>query len=102
LEFIFEFLAELIGEIVISASTEAIPYEKLPKRKRKKYMFIVAVITAALLISLVVGIAMLLETKGESALGKMLIGFPIVYFLIILELAIRKCMKKAKSKKKKQ
>ncbi len=101
MELIFEFFAEIISEIVISASTEAIPYEKLPKRKRNKYRFIVAVITAVLLISLVVGVAMLLETKGGSALGKILIGFPIVYFLIILELVIRKYVKKAKIKKNK-
>lgn len=97
MELIFEFFAEIIGEIVISASTEAIPYEKLPKRKRNKYRFIVAVITAALLISLVVGVAMLLETKGESALGKILIGFPIVYFLFVFVLVIRKCVKKGRN-----
>ena len=93
-EAIVEFFAEVFGEGILSASTEVVPYDKLPREKREKYKFIVVVVSAILLILLILGGVMLLETKGKSELGKILIGFPIVYFLTSVILLIKKLIKR--------
>ena len=93
-EAIVEFFAEVFGEGILSASTEAVPYDKLPREKREKYKFIVVVVSVILLILLIIGGVMLLETKGKSELGKILIGFPIVYFLTAVILLIKKLIKR--------
>lgn len=102
MDIIFEVLVELFADLFcegfLSASTEVIPYDELPREKREKYKFIVVVISVILLILLVIGGVMLLETKGESELGKILIGFPIVYTLTALILLIKKYVKRARKK----
>ena len=97
-EVIVEFFAEIFCEGFLSASTEIVPYDKLPRDKREKYKFIVVLISVILLILLVIGGVMLLETKGKSELGKILIGFPIVYILTAVVLLIKKLAKRAKMK----
>ena len=97
-EVIVEFFAEIFCEGFLSASTEIVPYDKLPRVKREKYKFIVVLISVILLILLVIGGVMLLETKGKSELGKILIGFPIVYILTAVVLLIKKLVKRAKMK----
>ena len=97
-EGLIEFFAEIFCEGFLSASTEIVPYEKLPRKKREKYKFIVVVISVILFILLVIGGVMLLETKGKSELGKILIGFPIVYILTAVALLIKKLVKRAKKK----
>lgn len=97
-EVIVEFFAEIFCEGFLSASTEIVPYDKLPRDKREKYKFIVVLISVILLILLVIGGVMLLETKGKSELGKILIGFPIVYILTAVVLLIKKLVKRAKMK----
>ena len=97
-EVIVEFFAEIFCEGFLSASTEIVPYDKLPREKREKYKFIVVLISVILLILLVIGGVMLLETKGKSELGKILIGFPIVYILTAVVLLIKKLVKRAKMK----
>ena len=97
-EVLVEFFAELFCEGFLSASTEIVPYDKVPREKREKYKLIVVVISVVLLILLVIGGVMLLETKGKSELGKILIGFPIVYILAAVVLLIKKLVKRAKKK----
>lgn len=97
-ESIVEFFAEMFCEGFLSASTEIVPYDKLPREKREKYKFIAVVISVILLILLVIGGVMLLETKGKSELGKILIGFPIVYILTAVVLLVKKLVKRAKKK----
>ena len=97
-EGLLEFFAELFCEGFLSASTEIVPYEKLPRKKREKYKFIGVVISVILLILLVIGGVMLLETKGKSELGKILIGFPIMYILTAVVLLVKKLVKRAKKK----
>ena len=97
-EVIVEFFADIFCEGFLSASTEIVPYDKLPRDKREKYKFIVVLISVILLILLVIGGVMLLETKGKSELGKILIGFPIVYILTAVVLLIKKLVKRAKMK----
>ena len=93
-EAIVEFFAEVFGEGILSASTEVVPYDKLPREKREKYKFIVVVVSVILLILLNLGGVMLLKTKGKSELGKILIGFPIVYFLTAVILLVKKLVKR--------
>ena len=88
-EGIIEFFGELFCEGFLSASTEFVPYEKMPKEKKNKYKFIVAAVSAILLGLLVIGGVMLLETKGKSELGKILVGFPIVYILTVVVLLVK-------------
>ncbi|MBR3836437.1 MAG: hypothetical protein IKJ69_06620 [Clostridia bacterium] len=95
-EVLVEFFAELFCEAFLSASTEIVPYEKLPRKKREKYKFIVAVVSVVLLVLLVIGGIILLETNGNSELGKILIGFPTVYILTAVVLMIKKLRKRKK------
>ncbi len=81
MEFIVEFFMELFCEGLLSVGAEVVPYEKLPKAKKQKYKIIAMVTTVLLFVLFMVGGAMLLETSGKSDLGKVLVGFPIVYFL---------------------
>lgn len=101
MDFIFDFLAELFAEIfcegILSAGAEVVPYEKLPQEKREKYKFIAVVVSVILLILLVIGGVMLLETKGKSILGKIFISFPLVYFLTAVVLYIKNHIKKLKT-----
>lgn len=98
-EIIFEFFAELFCEGLTSVFTdEFVPYEELPRKKREKYKFIVFVVSVVMFVSLIVGGIILLETKGESELGIILVGFPIVYILTAVVLLIRKSVKRRKKK----
>ena len=97
-EVLVEFFAELFCEGFLSASTEIIPYEKLPRKKREKYKFIVAAVSGVLLVLLVIGGIMLLETNGKSELGKIFVGFQTVYVLTTVVLLIKKLVKRKKKK----
>ncbi len=97
-EVLVEFFAELFCEGFLSASTEIIPYEKLPRKKREKYKFIVTAVSGVLLVLLIIGGIMLLETNGKSELGKIFVGFPIVYILTAVVLLIKKLVKLKKKK----
>lgn len=98
-EMILEFFAELFCEVLSSAFTdEFVPYEKLPKKKRERYKFIVSIVSGVLFVSLIVGGGMLLGTNGKSDLGKILTGFPIVYILTAVVLLIRRRIRRKKKK----
>ena len=92
-EFLFELLIEGFVEAFLSSGEEFIPEKKLSGKKGTIIRIIVIAITLLLGISLVVGVAMLLETKGESVLGKMLAGFPVVYFVTGIILKVIKIIK---------
>lgn len=95
-DFFVEFFMEIVVEGFVSAGTEVVPYEKLPKGKKDAITVVAVIVSVLLLLSLIIGGVMLLETKGESDLGKVLIGFPIVYFLTGIILKIVRFMKKRK------
>lgn len=98
-EMILEFFAELFCEGLTSVFTdEFVPYEELPRKKRERYNFIAGVISIVMFVLLIVGGIMLLETKGKSDLGKILIGFPIVYILTAVVLLIRRRIRRKKKK----
>ena len=98
-ELVFEFLAELFCEGLTSVFTEAfIPYTELPRKKREKFEFIVCIVSIVMLVLLIIGGIMLLETNGKSELGKILMGFPIVYILTAVVLLIGKLVKRKKKK----
>ena len=100
MDFIIEFLVEFFMEIFVggflSAGAEVVPYEKLSKKKKEKYKYIAVAVSAILLVLLIIGGVMLLETKGKSELGKVFIGFPVVYFVTGIVLKIYRYIKKEK------
>lgn len=100
MEFIFEFFLELVveifGEAFFSAGTEFAEVKSKLAKKKERVTIVVIIITLILLICLFVGSVMLLETKGESDLGKVLVGFPVVYFITGIILKISRFVKKEK------
>ncbi len=97
IEFFVEFFMEIFCEGVLSVGSEVVPYERLSKAKKKKYKAIASVTTLVLFVLFMVGGAMLLETSGKSDLGKILIGFPIVYFITGIVLKIYRHIKRKSS-----
>ena len=92
-EFFFELVVEIFGEAFFSAGGEFVPDEKLLGKKKKLVTGIVIVTSLVLLICLIIGGVMLLETKGTSVLGKILVGFPIVYFVMGVMLKVKRAIK---------
>lgn len=95
-EFLFELLIEGFAEAFLSSGEEFIPEKKLSGKKETVVVVIVIVITLLLGISLIIGGAMLHKTKGESDFGKVLVGFPVVYFVTGIVLKIARLVKKEK------
>lgn len=93
-DFFVEFFMEIVVEGFVSAGTEVAPYEKLSEKKKDAITVVAVIVSVLLFLLLVIGGIMLLETKGESDLGKVLIGFPIVYFLTGIILKIVRFVKK--------
>lgn len=100
MDFIFDILAEIFAEVFcdcfISTYTAFVPDKKISHKMKQTIEIVAGAISIILFICLIFGGAMLLDTKGKSELGKILIGFPIVYFLTAVILGIRKLVKKAK------
>ena len=98
MEFIFEVLVEaffeLFGEGFSSLCSAFIP-QKTITEKGKKIISCVCLATSLLLfIGLFIGIAILVETKGQNFWGWLLISLNIIYLLTGITLKIVSCIKK--------
>ena len=97
-DFLFEIFAEVLCESFLSLYTAFTPDKKISPKTKKTVEVIAGATGFVLFICLIFGGAMLLDSKGKSDLGKILIGFPIVYFLTAMVLFIKKLVKRAKKK----
>ncbi len=88
-EFIFEFIAELFGEAFFSVVGEIIPIKN--SGKAKTIVSVIAIVlTLLLLVFLVIGGAMLFETKGASVWCKVFVLIPTTFLVTGIILKIRR------------
>lgn len=98
MEFIFDFLVEFVFEIIgegyVSLCSAFVP-QKVITEKGKKIIYCICLIVSILLfIGLFIGIAILVETQGQSFWGWLLISVNILYLLMGIALKIVSLMKK--------
>ena len=100
LEFLFEFLIEIIMEPIVECYIFLMTHfsDKSKKPNKEKAVYIVLAESITLLLMFVIGVVMLLETDGESLVGKILLSFSVVISIIQISLCLL-LRKKVKSKK---
>lgn len=98
MEFIFEVLVEaffeLFGEGFISLCSAFIPQKTITEKGKKIISCVCLAISLLLFIGLFIGIAILVETKGQNFWGWLLISLNIIYLLTGITLKIVSCIKK--------
>lgn len=98
MEFIFDVLVEAIIEIFcegfISLCSAFVPQKVITEKGKKIISCICLVFSLLLFISLFIGIAILVETKGQNFWGWLLISLNIIYLFTGITLKIVSCIKK--------
>ena len=98
MEFIFEVLVEaffeLFGEGFISLCSAFIPQKTITEKGKKIISCVCLAISLLLFIGLFIGIAILVETKGQNFWGWLLICLSMIYLLTGITLKIVSCIKK--------
>lgn len=94
----FDFLVEAVMEIFvegfISLCSVFVPQKVITEKSKKIISCICLVVSFLLLVGLLIGIAILGETKGQSFLGWLLIFLNIIYLLTGIALKIVSYIKK--------
>ena len=88
LDLLFEFFFEIFGEGFISLATAFLPNRKISYKARTAICIVCVIIAGILLFGLVIGIAILAESKGKDRLGWLLISLAVLYMMsgIILKI----------------
>ena len=98
MEFLFDILVEaffeLFGEGVISLCSAFVPQKVVSKKRKKIIGYVCLAISLILLVGLFAGIIILVETKGQSFWGWLLISLNIIYLLAGITLKIISHIKK--------
>ena len=92
MEFLFDFLVEaffeIFGEGYIALCSALIPQKVISKKRKKIICYVCLAISLILLVGLFAGIIILVETKGQSFWGWLLITLNIIYLLAGITLKI--------------
>ena len=92
MEFLFDILVdaffELFGEGFISLCSAFIPQKVVSEKRKKIIGYLCLAISLVLLVGLFAGIIILVETKGQSFWGWLLISLNIIYLLAGIALKI--------------
>ncbi|MCH5170639.1 MAG: hypothetical protein J1F24_05065 [Oscillospiraceae bacterium] len=98
MDFIFDVLVESIFEIFVDGflalCSAFVPQKVLTEKGKKIIGYIFLAISVVLLVGLFIGIVVLLETKGQSFWGWLLIGLNIIYIITGITLKIVSHFKK--------
>ena len=94
LEFLLEAFFEIFGEGFIALSSALVPQKAVSKKGKKIIGYVCLSISLALIACLFVGIIILVETKGKSFWGWLLISLNIIYLLTGITLKIVSHIKK--------
>ena len=98
MEFLFDILVdtffELFGEGFISLCSAFIPQKVVSEKRKKIIGYVCLAISLILLVGLFAGIIILVETKGQSFWGWLLISLNIIYLLAGITLKIISHIKK--------
>ncbi|MDD6094144.1 MAG: hypothetical protein PUC29_00155 [Clostridia bacterium] len=83
MDMVFDIFAEVFFEVICEGflylCTLFIPSKKLSEKARKIVGIVLAIIASLLFLGLVVGIFMLIETKGTGILGWALVSAAVLY-----------------------
>ena len=92
MEFLFDILVdaffELFGEGFISLCSAFIPQKVVSEKRKKIIGYVCLAISLVLFVGLFAGIVILVETKGQSFWGWLLISLNIIYLLAGIALKI--------------
>ena len=91
---LFEAILEIFGEGFISLCSAFIPQKTITEKGKKIIRCVCLAISLLLFIGLFIGIAILVETKGQNFWGWLLISLSIIYLLTGITLKIVSCIKK--------
>ena len=98
MEFLFDILVEaffeLFGEGFISLCSVFVPQKAVSEKRKKIIGYVCLAISLILLVGLFAGIIILVETKGQSFWGWLLISLNIIYLLAGITLKIISHIKK--------
>ncbi len=98
MEFVFDVLVEAIFEIFaegfIALYLAFAPQKAMTEKSKKIIGYIFLAISVVLMVGLVIGAVVLLETKGQSFWGWLLIGLNVVYIITGITLKIIAHIKK--------
>lgn len=96
--FVFDILVEaffeLFGEGFISLCSAFVPQKAIAEKGKKKINYVCLAILLVLLVGLFAGIIILVETKGQSFWGWLIISLNIIYLLTGITLRIVSHIKK--------
>lgn len=100
MEIIFDFLFEVVVEIFvegfISLCSVFVPQKVITSKIKKIISYVCLVVSFLLLVGLLMGIAILGETKGQSFWGWLLISLNIIYLFTGIAFKIVSYIKKKK------
>ena len=91
---LFEAILEIFGEGFISLCSAFIPQKTITEKGKKIISCVCLAISLLLFIGLFIGIAILVESKGQNFWGWLLISLNIIYLLTGITLKIVSCIKK--------
>ena len=98
MEFIFDILVEaffeLFGEGFISLCSAFVPQKVVSERGKKIIGYVCLAVSLVLFLGLFAGIIILVETKGHSFWGWILICLNIIYLFTGITLKMISCIKK--------
>ena len=91
---LFEAILEIFGEGFISLCSAFVPQKVVSEKRNKIIGYVCLAISLLLFIGLFIGIAILVETKGQNFWGWLLISLNIIYLLAGITLKIISNIKK--------
>ena len=98
MDFLFDILDEAFFEIIseryIALCSAFVPQKAVSKKGKRFIGYVCLAISLTLLVGLIVGIIILVETKGQSFWGWLLISLNIIYLLAGITLKIISHIKK--------
>lgn len=79
IEFILEFVFEIVGELFVSIASVFLPSKAISHRLYRILHFISVVIAVAVLVCAFIGVVMLVDSGGRSVWGYVLISVSVAY-----------------------
>ena len=102
-EFLLAFLEPVFEGVidgVVGSAHYLIPGRKLSGKAKRVIAYVICFLGLAVLISLIFGIIFLVDNKGESVAGRIMVSVAVAYFLVLILLRIVAVVyKRAQSKK---
>ena len=91
---------EAVMDGVVGSAHYLIPGKKLSRKAKRIIAYVICFLGLAMLISLISGVIFLVDNKGESVAGWIMVSVAVAYFLVLILLRIVAVVyKRAQTKK---